>query len=445
MSDTNPDPSTTPTIYPPLNTYTQVERNASKSHDKLWTRWNEVREGNNDHTKMGTNTWETHDSFIPKTEDIIQACTVKGKVDPRMRQAMQDGTFAEVTGRMAASDIARQWTDKTIDDKVRAVQAMFSFLKATGRIDRFFPKDEIVTTYAMEEERVLSEFAIMRVLAGNGTAAAATMVSHIRTYTRVMLNREFGKAGTMGQKSVTSQVIKSMTKHFDKEKTIEEKRRPLTWQLVQMMHKEGLRCSRENEGVAIAIAFAGLFRMGELTTNRNTPFNEITDLAESHIAFTPTFWTASTVTIYIGSSKADQDGSKDAMKPRVLPTTANTPGRWLRDLLMKRHNIPVGEEPMLTNEPLFQNARGGHLSQSQVLGHMRRTLSEAGYTKTQQMMYGTHSARIGGATALFQHGATMDVIKELGGWSSDAYKLYVRVQRKDMLRFSHLMCTEKRL
>ena len=52
VSDTNPDPSTTPTIYPPLNTYTQVERNASKSHDKLWTRWNDVKEGNNDHTKM---------------------------------------------------------------------------------------------------------------------------------------------------------------------------------------------------------------------------------------------------------------------------------------------------------------------------------------------------------------------------------------------------------
>ena len=423
----------------------QVERNTSKSHDKLWTRWNEVKGGDNNHTKMGKSTWETHECLIPKTEDIIQACTVKGKVDPRIQRAMQEGTFAEITGRMAASDIAKQWADKTIDDKVRAVQAMFAFLKATGRSEKFFPKDEVVTTYAMEEERVLSEFAIMRVLAGNGTTAAATMVSHIRTYSRVMLNREFGKPGTMGQKSVTSQVIKSMAKQFDKEKKIEEKRRPLTWQLVQMMYMEGRRCGRDSEGVAIAIAFAGLFRMGELTTNSNKPFNNITDLAESHLAFTPTFWTATTVTIYIGSSKADQDGTKDAMKPRVLPTTVNTPGRWLRDLLVQRHNIPAGEEPMMTNEPLFQNSRGGHLSQSQVLGHMRRTLNEAGYTKEQQMMYGTHSARIGGATALFQHGATMDVIKELGGWSSDAYRLYVRVQRNDMLRFSHLMCTEKRL
>ena len=40
--------------------------------------------------------------------------------------------------------------------------------------------------------------------------------------------------------------------------------------------------------------------------------------------------------------------------------------------------------------------------------------------------FGTHSMRIGGATALFAQGADPTVIRTMGRWSSDIYKLYVR-------------------
>ena len=40
--------------------------------------------------------------------------------------------------------------------------------------------------------------------------------------------------------------------------------------------------------------------------------------------------------------------------------------------------------------------------------------------------FGTHSLRIGGATALFAQGATPMVIRTMGRWSSDCYRLYVR-------------------
>ena len=414
----------------------------NSTHDKLWSRWNEVRSGTNDTTRLGMKDWSNETIFKPQAEDVIKACMYKGRVDTRLMAAMTTGTFAAVSGRMAASDVARQWADKTIDDKKRAVTTFMAFLNATGRTKKFFPENEVPMTFPMEEERVLCEFAVMRCLAGNGTTAAANMISHIRTWARVMMDREFGKGGTNGAKSMTSQVLKGLATYFDKEKVIEEKRQPLTWQLTKMMYEEGLRSSRENAGVAVAVAFAGLYRMGELTSTANNPFNETTDLAEAHIVFLPTFWTASTVTIYIGGSKADKDGSKDALRPRVLPTGIGTPGRWLRDMIANRHNIPDGEEPILSSQPLFQNERGGQLSQSSVLRHMRSTLEEAGFSKKQRMQYGTHSARIGGATALFRKGATMEVIRELGGWASDAYKLYVRVQREDMLRYSNMMCTD---
>ena len=40
--------------------------------------------------------------------------------------------------------------------------------------------------------------------------------------------------------------------------------------------------------------------------------------------------------------------------------------------------------------------------------------------------YGTHSYRIGGATALFAAGADETVIRTMGRWNSDIHQLYVR-------------------
>jgi hypothetical protein len=40
--------------------------------------------------------------------------------------------------------------------------------------------------------------------------------------------------------------------------------------------------------------------------------------------------------------------------------------------------------------------------------------------------FGTHSYRIGGATALFAAGANETVIRTMGRWSSDMHRLYVR-------------------
>ena len=40
--------------------------------------------------------------------------------------------------------------------------------------------------------------------------------------------------------------------------------------------------------------------------------------------------------------------------------------------------------------------------------------------------FGTHSLRIGGATALYAAGASETIIRTLGRWSSDCFRLYVR-------------------
>jgi len=235
-------------------------------------------------------------------------------------------------------------------------------------------------------------------------------------------------------------MLRGMKKHFDHERTLEAKREPITWEMVKTMYQERHRNKGGDEGVAIGIAYAGLYRMGELTSTTKRPFDASKDLSEKHVLFKPSFWNATTVQIQIGTSKADKDGRKDALRPRVLTVTDNDPGTWLRDMLARRWNLPKGMEPSPTSMPLFQSANGNHLTQDKVLLYMRRTLAKMGYTKAQQQKYGTHSCRIGGATRLFQIGASMEVVQELGGWSSDARKLYVRMQRDHLIKFSLEMC-----
>lgn len=67
-----------------------------------------------------------------------------------------------------------------------------------------------------------------------------------------------------------------------------------------------------------------------------------------------------------------------------------------------------------TNEPL---------SYEFVLGFTKRLMAAVGDDPSQ---FGTHSYRIGGATALFAAGANETIIRTMGRWSSDLHRLYVR-------------------
>ena len=71
---------------------------------------------------------------------------------------------------------------------------------------------------------------------------------------------------------------------------------------------------------------------------------------------------------------------------------------------------------------------------------MRRTLSKAGLPYED---YGTHSFRIGGFNRLFHMGAPIELIKRIGGWSSDAWQEYVRIQRVDCLALTRKMLTDE--
>jgi hypothetical protein len=55
---------------------------------------------------------------------------------------------------------------------------------------------------------------------------------------------------------------------------------------------------------------------------------------------------------------------------------------------------------------------------------------------------GTRSFRIGGFTRCFHLGTPIEILKRVGGWSSDAWLACLRFQRESGMKFSVMMCRE---
>ena len=82
---------------------------------------------------------------------------------------------------------------------------------------------------------------------------------------------------------------------------------------------------------------------------------------------------------------------------------------------------PIGKAD---TTPLFRDPYSNDtLRYSNVLAMLRTMMHAIGENADQ---FGTHSLRIGGATALFACGADETVIRTMGRWSSDIHRLYVR-------------------
>jgi hypothetical protein len=237
--------------------------------------------------------------------------------------------------------------------------------------------------------------------------------------------------------------VNSLRSFFPERDTDDTARLPVTWNMVKMFLTAARLLQQEDAGVLIAVCYAGLYRMGELSCTRSLPFNPDTEVTEADLSFLPSFIDPNRVVIHIGPTKADQHGSKAKRNQRMLPVNVSNPfcpGNLLRCLLQRRYNSAAGVTPQLSLRPLFQNKSGGHLRRDAVVALMRRILKQKGYTPQNVMRYSGHSMRIGGATRLFQLNADPEIFKRLGGWSSDAWKVYIRVQQEQLMDYSRKIC-----
>ena len=429
--------------------------NVEMGRRKLVTRWNEVRLGRAAEGAMGKRVMDQAGaSYVPTEMEIRGAGSFRGRVNDDVADALRTGTFSMTTVHLVATDILNKYQKRTQDAKKRAMDTFMCFLSATGRKGIFFPETTRMaasgwlTPAASAEEQVLCEFAVMRVMAGNAPSTAADSVSHVRTWCDLMLDRKFGKVGTKGKASLTSDYLKAMTVslYYPEQDSRDERREPVTWPMVQMFVRAAKTQRRADVGVVTALAYAGLFRMGELTSTATRPFSPKTDMSERDVEFFPTFWTATQMVVYIGRTKADQSGKKGKLRPRILPVEAGSAAEMVRIMLAERHGVARGQIPTLRARPLFQDTHGAHLKRDGVMRFMRTVLQAAGWSEARVKMYGTHSCRIGGCTALFQIGASPEVMQMMGGWSSDAYKAYIRIKQQELMSFSRKMCptsTEK--
>jgi integrase len=92
--------------------------------------------------------------------------------------------------------------------------------------------------------------------------------------------------------------------------------------------------------------------------------------------------------------------------------------------------------------PLFRDPQSGDPLRTNKLRDMIRQLMAAA-GEPDPSHFGTHSLRIGGATALFAAGADETVIRTMGRWSSDCYRLYVRACFEKTLKWSRLAGSTK--
>jgi hypothetical protein len=308
-----------------------------------------------------------------------------------------------------------------------------------------FPHDEITPDKDKQqrgmEEDLLTAFAMHRAFLGQGLKGVGTMISHVRTWYEHTYDEPLGTVGWASKASPTSKYVKSMQIYYPIKDSECKKRAPLTRELAQIMVNEAKRRKTTDVGVAVLMAFAGLFRMGELTATAEA-YDPVEDMAESDLRFIPSFWTAHSVVVEMGRSKADQDGNRSKLRPRILPVDDDpmSPGGALRKMIAERQGLRKGAPPLRTSAPLFQDERGGQLKQSAVLTFIRKTLERAGKSKAEALEYGTHSCRIGGATRLFELGAPAGVMKNRGGWSSEAWKGYIRLQQAQLMTFARRMC-----
>ena len=107
---------------------------------------------------------------------------------------------------------------------------------------------------------------------------------------------------------------------------------------------------------------------------------------------------------------------------KTVPLVIGSGGMHVDAVREVRNLLQVDPAPQ--GGPMFRDpASGKPLTYEFMHSIIKRLMNAIGEDPDE---FGTHSLRIGGATAMFAAGATPTVIRTMGRWSSDCYRLYVR-------------------
>ena len=171
---------------------------------------------------------------------------------------------------------------------------------------------------------------------------------------------------------------------------------------------------QQNLRAALALGFQGLLRGCETACDGN--FRAHADMARGDIACL----TSERLAVMTEPSKKRRHtGGK------TVPLVVGAGGKYIDAVAEMQQLLSVDPTPagMEAITPMFKGRNGEALQIGELRDVIKKLMGVLGHDPSQ---FGAHSLRIGGATALFAAGADPIVIRTMGRWSSDCYRLYVR-------------------
>ena len=172
-----------------------------------------------------------------------------------------------------------------------------------------------------------------------------------------------------------------------------------------------------NLRAALAVAFQGLLRGEEFAIDPNKRWVAVDRLTRGDIVEL----TAERLILMMHPCK-----NMRVLKGKTVPLVIGAGGTYIDAVAEVRNMLRVdparGKDPHQV--PLFRVPSSNSCITKPKVHSLVKELMAA--VNENPDHFGTHSMRIGGATALFARGADPTVIRTMGRWSSDIYHLYVR-------------------
>ena len=176
---------------------------------------------------------------------------------------------------------------------------------------------------------------------------------------------------------------------------------------------------------ACSLAFFGFLRCGEFTIA--SPSNDQSYLCLDDLTITPTSDNHTKFTelsLHLKASKTDPFRHGCDI-PYFAVDSCICPVRNMVRYLGQRLTLDTSPR-----SPLFMMKDGSPLARGRFLSMLSTACSQAGINSTG---FSGHSFRIGAATTCAKHNVPDHLIQALGRWTSDCYKLYVRVNKVSLI------------
>ena len=190
-----------------------------------------------------------------------------------------------------------------------------------------------------------------------------------------------------------------------------------------------------NIRAALSVALQGLLRSAEYSCDPGVKFNPLKHLTRADIREC----SVERLILMMLPCK-----NMRHLSGKTCPLIIGSGGAYVDAVWEVRNMLrvdPVPESAAYAT-PLFRDPQSGDPLRTNKLRDMIRQLMAAA-DEPDPSHFGTHSLRIGGATALFAAGADETVIRTMGRWSSDCYRLYVRACFEKTLKWSRLAGSTK--